>query len=102
MAVRSKGTPKRVAKGSGAIGIVKEYVGARKLREMYSKKENELKEKLLEIAAEQGEQDDKGSDWFELPEEVEGVSKIYRQKRVSQVLQQDVAERELQRLGLWE
>lgn len=102
MAVRSKGSTKKVAKGSGAVSVVQEYVGVKKLKEMYAAKEAELRERLLEIAAEQGEPDDKGSNWFELPEEVEGFGKIYRQRRTSQQLQEDVAERELTKLGLWD
>lgn len=102
MTVRSKGTTPKVQRGSGAMSIVQEYVQTQKLKKMYADREAELRVRLLEIAEEQGEPDDKGSEWFTLPEEVEGVSKIYRQHRTSQVLDQGVAERELKKLDKWD
>ena len=97
--VKKKGTQLR---GAGVMNLVAEFVQVRKMRVMWSDKEDKLKAQLASIVDARGEPDDKGSLWYELPEEVDGVTKLYKQKRVTQALNETVAEVHLKKLDLWD
>jgi hypothetical protein len=91
-----------VLRGSGVLPIVEQYKQTKKMKDMWEKKEKELRSRLMSILEDEGVPDDKGHLWLELPEAVDGTSKLQRMKRVSQVLDQSLAEKEIGKLGLWE
>lgn len=64
-------------------------------------REKELKDRLLEAVERYGYEDDKGHVYLDLPEEISGVSKLQRQRRVSQRLDEEKAEVLLKEKGLW-
>lgn len=74
------------------LPLIREHLTFRKARENFAKKEDQTKKALMEFLASQGEVDEKGSRFFYVPEgEVEGITAIKREKRVSQVLDTDAA-----------
>ncbi len=93
-------TPPR--KGAGVVDLVEKYQQVKHLQKMWADQEKTLKERLLKVLIEEGEEDDKGHYWFDLPEEVDGTKAIQRQRRVSHVLHEVAAEEELRKLKLWD
>ena len=59
-----------------------------------------LRDSLMESAKILGESDDKGHLWMELDEEINGVSAVLAERRVSQSLNEERALEVLERLGL--
>lgn len=64
-------------------------------------KQGELHAKIMEFVEQYG-YDHKGGQILELPEPVEGVSKMIRQRKTSQTMDQEEAERRLRGLGLYD
>lgn len=58
-----------------------------------SKEQSELKTELSNLVDSTGTQDDKGHIWLSLPEEVDGIVSLQRQRRVSQKLDDEEARR---------
>lgn len=70
---------------------VREYLTYKKKIDELSKAQSEVKNDLMEVVETQGQEDDKGHLWLELPEEVDGYVSLQRQRRVSQKLDMDAA-----------
>ena len=49
-----------------------------------TKRKDDLKKRLAGVVEEQGHEDEKGSVWLDLPEPIQGVSQLKRERRVSQ------------------
>lgn len=77
-----------------------EYLSYRRSRETLQKKEDGLKKDLLTSIAEVGEPDDKGSRYFHFLDPDGDVSAIKRERRVSQMLQEDEAMALVEKYGL--
>jgi len=69
----------------------REYLGLAKHIKDLSARQGEIKKKLSDAVEKSGEPDDRGHIWLRLPEEVEGVVALQKQRRVSQVLDEDKA-----------
>lgn len=82
--------------------MAKKYLTFRKGRESFQKNEDTMKKALMEDLASQGEVDDKGHRYFYFPEEVDGVFGLKRERRVSQILNEDAAMDLIERYGLQE
>lgn len=67
-----------------------------------SKEQSVLKTELSDLVDVDGEPDEKGHIWLPLPEEVDGYTSLQKQRRVSQKLDQDEAEKILKEKGLYE
>ena len=79
---------------------VRSYVSIRGRIDDLTKEQSVLKSELSDIVDEQGIPDEKGHIWLELPEEVDGFKSLQRQRRVTQRLDEDVAEPLLKEKGL--
>lgn len=82
------------------VARVKYFLSLKKKIDSLSKEQNEIKTELSTLVEEQGEPDEKGHIWYRLPKEVEGVVSLQRQRRVSQKLDEEVAESILKEKGL--
>jgi hypothetical protein len=71
--------------------IFSEYIGLSKQRKMIESRESELKKQLSSIVETQGYTDDKGSEYIDFPEEIEGFAGLKRERRVYQTLDEDKA-----------
>lgn len=91
------------ASRSIVLPLIREHLTFRKARENFAKKEDQTKKALMEFLTSEGEEDEKGSRYFHIPEgEVEGLSAIKREKRVSQILDTDAAMALVKEKGLEE
>jgi hypothetical protein len=74
------------------LAKVAEYVTVKRRIDDMSKEQNKIKAELSEVVDVDGEPDEKGHLIYNLPETVSGVTALKRQRRVSQSLDQTVAE----------
>ena len=79
-----------------------QWSDVRSQKKALDSREKELKDRLMEAVEKYGYEDDKGHVYLDLPEEIAGVTKLQRQRRVSQNLDQEKAEKLLKKHGLWE
>lgn len=84
------------------VNVAKEYAFTKAQLDYLEKKQKELREKLFEDIDASGEEDDKGNLVLELPKEVEGVSSLIKQKRVSRKVDELVAEEIITAKGMEE
>jgi hypothetical protein len=89
-------------KDPGIVGKVKEFLLLKGRIDDLSKAQSEIKKELSELVDNEGEPDEKGHLWYQLPEEVDGVSALQRQRKVSQSLDQEVAEDTLKTKGIYD
>lgn len=79
---------------------VAEYAHVKEQVDALSKRQKELRDRLLEVVENLGETDDQGHLWMDLPREVGGVRMLQRQRRVTQSINQERAQELLEELGL--
>lgn len=94
--------PSRDVSLTGILVTVKQYVNLKRRIDDLTKEQIVLKGELSDIVDKEGEPDDKGHIWLQLPDEVEGVSSLKRERRVSQSLDMDAAILILTQKGLAE
>jgi hypothetical protein len=94
--------PSRDVSPKGLLGTVKQYVNLKRRIDDLTKEQSVLKTELSDLVDKQGETDDKGHIWLPLPEEVDGVVSLKRERRVSQSLDMDAAILILTQKGLAE
>jgi hypothetical protein len=85
-------------KGAGITELFKQYVVLGQRVSTYAERQSEIKQRLMELLAERGEEAENGHRVIDLPEEINEVTRLVRQRRVSQVLDVDYAETELSKL----
>lgn len=73
------------------IAQAKEFAFAKKQIDILEKRQKELREQLFNHIEERGEVDDKGNLILELPEELDDVFSITKQRRVTRKIDEDVA-----------
>ena len=73
------------------IAQAKEYAYGKKQIEIIEKRQKELREQLFVYIEERGETDDKGNIILELPNDLEDVVAITKQRRVTRKIDEDVA-----------
>lgn len=74
-----------------SFDLIKQYLQFRKGREGLQKNEDHVKKSLMEVLTYEVEPDDKGNSFIHLPEPMDGVEAVKRERRVSQVLDEDAA-----------
>lgn len=80
----------------------KEYLGlGRNIKDLTSR-QTEVKKSLSALVEQYGEEDDRGHIWLRLPEEIDGVHSLQRQRRVGQSFDEDKAVEILSEAGLLE
>jgi len=81
----------RVIDKDNTLSQAQQYVFYKKQVEYFQEQMKELREDLFSKIEESGETDDKGNIIFELPEEIEGVKSMMKQRRVTRKIDEDVA-----------
>lgn len=89
-----------VATEDGVLGKVRNFVFLKNKIDDATKELSKVKSYLSDLVDTDGEADDKGHLWYQLPEEVDGYVSLKRERRVSQSLDLDEAERILKEKGL--
>lgn len=84
------------------LGKFSEFIHLKKQVEDLTRLRDDLKTELAQIVEAEGEEDDKGHVWLELPEPVEGYIAMQRQKRISQKLDEQAAEELLREKKLYD
>lgn len=79
-----------------------EYLKRKSIADQMSTEVGDMKATLMSYVEEAGEPDDKGHVWVELPTTVEGFNALKRERRASEFIDEEIAEAELRKLGLWE
>jgi hypothetical protein len=88
------------AEGNPIVHKVRNFITLRGRIEDLTKEQSVLKTELSDLVEKEGIPDEKGHIWYTLPEEVDGVLSLQRQRRVSQKLDTQVAEDILKSKGL--
>ena len=81
---------------------VREYMMVKKTIEQMETRSKELREKLFSVLDTEGLEDSNGNIQFELPDAIEGIARIEKQRRVSRKLNEPKAEMILQERGLYD
>lgn len=76
-----------------------EYLRQKAVADQLEAKVAEMKATMMAYVEEHGYEDDKGHQWVDV-EGVEGVSQLKRERRTSTFLDTDVAEQEMEKLGM--
>ena len=106
MATKKK-TP-RVVRRSTTGGVTdtsivtwfREFAGLKDQIKQLSSRESEIKDRLKDAVEQRGYEDNDGNFWFELPEEIGGYSKLKKEKRSREVLNQERAMELVRKKGL--
>lgn len=89
-----------VSTEDGVLGKVRNFVFLKNKIDDATKELTKVKSYLSDLVDTDGEADDKGHLWYPLPEEVDGYVSLKRERRVSQSLDLEEAERILKEKGL--
>jgi len=81
----------RIIEKDNTLSQAQQYIFYKKQVEYFQEQMKELREDLFSKIEESGETDDKGNIIFELPEEIEGVKSMMKQRRVTRKIDEDVA-----------
>jgi hypothetical protein len=100
MSKRIEEEPRAIVTPDDINGQVKEYVHVKKMIDTMDARAKELRDKLFAHLDEEGYEDDKGNYQFELPEEIDGVVRLEKQRRVTRKLNEPKADEILSDLGL--
>lgn len=82
------------------MALAYQYLQFRKGREQFQKNEDSLKKSLMEMMS--GKEDEQGHAYFRFPEAVEGVGGFKKERRVSQIMDEDLAMKMITHYGLEE
>lgn len=94
-----KAKTRRVVKVSTKGGVTdtaivtwfREFVGLKQQLEQIGSRQDEVKSRLKEAVVARGYTDSEGHGWFDLPEEIEGYSKLKLERRVRERFDDDAA-----------
>lgn len=73
------------------LSQAQQYIFYKKQVEYFQEQMKELRDDLFSHIEDNGETDDKGNIIFSLPEEIEGVKSMMKQRRVTRKIDEDVA-----------
>lgn len=90
---------RRVVKRSTTGGVndtaivtwFREFAGLKDQIKQLGSRESEIKDRLKDAVEARGYEDNEGHFWFELPEEIDGFTKLKKEKRSREVLNQERA-----------
>lgn len=83
-------------------GLLQQYLTFRKARERFAKNEDRFKKVIMEALDAQGQPDDKGNRFYHLDTPLDGVAGVKRERRLSQILDEDAALEVIDRYKLHE
>lgn len=78
----------------------KEFAGLKSQADQIASRQNELKDRLKDAVESRGYRDSEGHWWFDLPEEVEGYTKLKKERRVREKFNEDAALELVKQKGL--
>ena len=81
----------RIIDKDDTLSQAQQYIFYKKQVDYFQQQMKNLREDLFSKIEESGETDDKGNILFELPEEIEGVKSMMKQRRVTRKIDEDVA-----------
>lgn len=84
------------------LSKVREFLGLRSRVKDLTAQQDAIKSELSDIVDTDGEPDEKGSLYVYLPEEIDGYVALKRERKVSQSLDADTAEKLLKEKGLFD
>jgi hypothetical protein len=84
------------------IQRVRAFVRLKNTVKALTEEQNKLRDGLAAVVESAGDEDEDGSQWLNLPAEVEGFASLKRERRVSRSLDMDAAERILKEKNLYE
>ena len=93
---------REVSEVPSIITKVTDYLSLKRRIDDLSKESNKIKSELSDLVDVEGEPDEKGHLWYKLPQEVDGVTSLQRQRRISQSLDENVAETLLKNKGIYD
>ncbi len=99
---RIKEEEPRVAAIDDLEAQAKQYIFFKKQVEYFESELKLLKEKIFEVVDTKGEVDGNGNIFVELPNEIEGVRMLQKQRRVSRKIEEGVAEQIIADKGMEE
>ena len=82
------------------LARVKKYSFLKSQLDYLEKEQKEERSKLFEVLDTEGEEDDKGNIFIDLPEEVDGIVAIVKERRVSRKINEAKAEEIIEAKGL--
>lgn len=82
-----------------SMDMARQYLQFRRAREKFQKNEDVLKKSLMETMA-AGPEDSAGHSYLPLPEPIDGVEGFKRERRVSQIMDEDLALKMIKHYGL--
>lgn len=85
---------------SRAVDLINQYLQFRKGREGLQKNEDIIKKSLMELLADEVDPDEKGNRVFDLPEPIDGIKGVKRERRVSQIMDENYALELIKKYGL--
>ncbi len=74
------------------ISLVKEYQFVKSQAETFASRQKELRDSIIETVDALGEPDENGHIWLELPDQIEGLRGVVKERRVSQRLDEERAQ----------
>jgi hypothetical protein len=94
-------------RGAGVLDLVQQLQTVRDTMARFEQREAEIKERLKTVIEADGEVDSKGSVWLELNGSVQAadgkmITKLKHERRVSQAIDPDEAERILRAKDMWD
>lgn len=92
---------RNIEEDTGILGKVRKFVSIKRQIDDLTKEQSTLKTYLSDLVENDGEPDEKGHIFYELPEEVDGYVSLQRQRRVSQSLDAEEAEKRLKAKDLY-
>lgn len=81
---------------------VREYVKVKQSIDVMDTRSKELREKLFSVLDSEGYEDSNGNLQFELPDAIEGIVRLEKQRRVTRKLNEPKAEEILTNLGIYD
>jgi len=91
-----------VAVSQDIESLFRDFIKYKSLADDATGRASEVKSSLIEIIERLGYTDDRGHQWFDFDDEIDGYYSIQRQKRISKTLDQDIAESILSERGLYD
>jgi len=85
---------------SSIFDMARQYLQFRKGREGLQKNEDVIKKSIMESLTNEGSPDDKGNRFYYFPESLDDVQGVKRERRISQVMDEDAALELVAKYGL--
>lgn len=88
--------------GALLAGRVEHFLELRQAQRQIKDRLDEIRDELADVVERHGYEDDKGHIVLDLPKPIDGMTKLVRQRRVTQTLNEQRAEALLKERGLWD